>query len=371
MTTKAKSKVAQQARLNELMAQRTLNSPYSVWQRQEGVPIIEGLMIPNIRGELPMKHWARKGVPGAFIKLRGGEGSMDANVIEIPQGKHTNPEKYILEEETVVLSGRGATTVWLEGGKKHTFEWQEGSLFSLPVNAWRQHFNRSPNQPARLYSVTNAPVVFNLWRSSDFVFNNNYVFKDRFSGEEDYFSGKGEALPGPVWRSNFIPDITNFKLTNFPYSGAGGTGTYFAMANNMMQSHIAQFDVGTYKRAHRHGPGAHILILSGTGFTLMWEEGTTKKKLDWGPGSLLSPPDMWFHQHFNSGTTPARFFAVHYGYWRVVAEDMGPENEHQETGHQIAYEDEDSDVMETFLAELTKHGAKAKPIEEWRRPAQQ
>jgi quercetin dioxygenase-like cupin family protein len=342
-------------------------SPYAIWQKQEGVPIIGGLMVPDLRGDLPMSLWPRKGVKGAYIKLLGGEESMDAHVVEIPPTGNTEPEKYMFEEEIVVLSGRGATTIWLEGGRKQTFEWQDGSVFSPPMNCWRQHFNGSPDQPVRLLVISNAPVMFNLFRSADFIFNCDHAFKDRFSGEEDYFSGKGQALPNMIWRANFIPDINNFTLQDYSWRGAGGSGVNFEMANNTIQSHIAQFPVATYKKAHRHGPGAHILILSGTGFSLMWEDGKPKEKLDWKPGSLFSPPDMWFHQHFNSGTEAARYFAVHYGYWRVVVEDLGPESGHMESGNEIGYPDEDADVLETFQAELAKNGAKPRPLAEWRK----
>jgi quercetin dioxygenase-like cupin family protein len=342
-------------------------SPYAVWQKQEGVPIIGGLMVPDLRADLPMAMWRRKGVKGAFIRLLGGEESMDAHLVDVPPQGHTNPEKYMFEEEIVVLSGRGASTIWLDGGKKQTFEWHQGSVFSPPLNCWRQHFNGSRDEPARLLVVSNAPVMFNLFRSADFIFNCDHAFRDRFSGEEDYFSGKGQALPNIVWRSNFIPDINSFTLRDYAWRGAGGSGVNFEMANNTIQSHIAQFPVGTYKKAHRHGPGAHILILSGTGFSLMWEEGKPKQKLDWRPGSLFAPPDMWFHQHFNSGTEPARYFAVHYGYWRVVVEDLGPESGHMETGNEIGYEDEDEDVLATFAAELAKNGTRPRPLAEWRK----
>ena len=220
----------------------------------------------------------------------------------------------------------------------------------------------------RLLTMSNAPVMLNLMRSTDFIFNCDHAFTDRFGGEEDYFSGKGQSLPGRVWRTNFIPDLYFFALQDYAERGAGGSGRMFEMAGNTIRSHMAEFPVGTYKKAHRHGPGAHIVILTGQGFSLMWEEGKPKEKVDWGPGSLFVPPDMWFHQHFNSGSEPARYFAVHYGGWRVlIGELKDGDASTREGGHQIEYEDEDSDILQTFLDELSEHGAEAKPIEEWRK----
>ena len=74
--------------------------------------------------------------------------------------------------------GRGSTAVWNDAGQRITFEWQAGSLFAIPLNAWHQHFNGSGREPARYVAVTNGPAVINLYEDIEFVFNTRLRFQE-------------------------------------------------------------------------------------------------------------------------------------------------------------------------------------------------
>ena len=102
-----------------------------------------------------------------------------------------------------------------------------------------------------------------------FIFNTDCVFKDRYSGEEDYFSSRGKSSVHPmgdtakeieVLDTNFIPVCRELKLRKFPERGAGGATISIEMSNNVHSVHISQFAVGTYKKAHRHGNAGSRLI---------------------------------------------------------------------------------------------------------------
>jgi hypothetical protein len=185
-------------------------TPYELWQETEGVPIYKGLAIDDLT-TVAVEPWKRKGAFGAFINMLGAGRSCDSYVCEIPAQGQTFSERYLFEELIYVVKGRGATNVWTEGGRKQTFEWQQGSMFSPPLNTWRQHFNVQRDEPARFVALTDAPVMINRFRNVDFIFNNSFAFSDRFSGEEGYFSGKGRVVEGHrTWDSNFIADVPGF-----------------------------------------------------------------------------------------------------------------------------------------------------------------
>src|SRR5262245_58991743 len=131
---------------------------------------------------------------GVFIKHEASRTSNDCYVCEIAPGKKLEPQHHLFEEMILVLSGRGSTAVWNNARARVTFEWKAGAIFAIPLNCWYQHFNGSGQESVRYVAVTNAPSVINLYDDIDFVFNHLHDFKSRFSGEPDYYSGKGNKL---------------------------------------------------------------------------------------------------------------------------------------------------------------------------------
>ena len=336
-----------------------MDTPYDGWASSQGIDVIRGFFVDDLY-TMPLKWWNRIGGYGAYIMLDGTGYLDDAYVCAIPPGKSLNAQRHMFEALIYVLDGRGATTVWQSSGPKQSFEWQTGSLFAIPLNARYQHFNGQGDREARLLAVTTAPLIFNLFRSEDFVLNNPYAFTDRFSGEEGYFGGKGVLYSDRVVETNFVADATSIEPVAWTERGKGNATIFFEMAQSMMGSHVSRFPVALYKKAHRHGPGAHVFILSGKGYSLLWPEGKERIRVDWTRGSIVVPPEGWFHQHFNSGAEPARYLAL-----KVISRKfkLQPGKIQSDVplaygGWQIEYEDEDPEIRRIFEEECAKSGAR-------------
>ena len=364
--------------------QTNLN-PYEEWRKKEGIPVYTDYAVANVR-TAPVEPWKRLGVLGAYIDLKGGEGINDGYICEIPPASHTTPQRYLFEEILYVLSGEGESTIWNAGGAKQSVKWKAGSVFGPPLNTWRQHFNRG-KAPARMLAITNAPVVIDLFHDTNFVFNNDHVFRERYNGDPDTFGAGPEKLHhkettseeseqrGGVytWESAYIPDAKTLKVFASRERGESNSRIELQLADNTMQAHISEFEVGTYKKAHRHGPGSHVVMLNGRGYTLMWKGALkyseapkdTQVRVDWDEGSLFVPPDGWFHQHFNAGGDPARYLAATWGgdgkYFMRALAGGGRTHRLGKTstrvgGNLIEYEDEDPAIREIFVEELKKSG---------------
>ena len=330
------------------------DTPYARWVRHEGLDIISAHHVPNLR-TVALKPWGRRNGKGVVINHEASRISNDCYVCEIAPGHALAPQRQLYEEMILVLDGRGTTSVWNDAGDRISFEWKAGAMFAIPLNTWHQHFNGSGTAPARFVAVTNCPSVLNLYDDIGFVFSTAYDFKNRFAGEPDYFSAKGEQK-GFLLTTNFVPDAVSLPLISAKERGAGGGHIRFNMARGTIASHISQFPVGAYKKAHAHGPGAHVIVLSGEGYSLMWPESDKPRRYDWQVGTMIVPPNAWFHQHFNTGPTPARYLAFKHASPRNAQGVPLSWISRRLGGMQIDYADEDPEVRRMFAEALARHG---------------
>ena len=360
------------------MAKR--ETSYEIWLKQEGIPVVEGYGVEDVT-QLPLKPWPRTGGRGAYIDLKGMEGFTGMYVGEIPPGGALNPENHLYEELIYILQGMGSTELWSAGDEKRKmhFEWQQGSLFAIPLNTRHRLINGS-RDPAYFLAVTSAPLMIDLLHNVPFVMGSDYKFDDRFDGESNYFvpTNSRREIGGFInWETNFIADARGALVDPSEAKGFGVKITSFDMGGSTLVGHIAEWPVGRYHKAHFHQGGAILLILRSQGYTLMWPpeaglrpylngNGDKVVRVNWREGSVFSPPSGWFHQHFNTGKEQARQLAFRYsgqsgkyllGCWRAINKE-GVRTSTRDGGTLIEYEDEDPQLRRDFAAAIGKAGVK-------------
>ncbi len=324
--------------------------------KEEGIPVHEGYSVEKL-GQLEVAPWKRMGGLGAYVRLIGAATVNAGYLNHIPPGESLKPQGEITDNLVLVLDGRGATDLWYSGEekKKYRINWGQYSLVKVPPGVRYQHHNLDKGRPAKLFTATSLPFFLNLLGTKDLIFGNNYVseFWQKELGKDMFAPDKGNLTSNTkpvVWHGYVISNVKSFSALDITTKrGVENRSVHFDMGPGL-NAHISEFAVGKYKKAHRHGPGAHVIVLSGEGYSLIWREEKKKMKIDWKEGSLFIPPSRWYHQHFNTGTTPARYLAIH----SPVEHMLHAETFEDRARDQIEYYQEDPSVMPTYEAELAK-----------------
>ncbi|MGE3644007.1 MAG: hypothetical protein AB7F96_09160 [Beijerinckiaceae bacterium] len=365
-------------------------TPYDAFMESEGIPVFRDIGVDSVFN-LPMGDWKRLGGRGTYVQLYGTETKWGCYVVEVPAGGALNPEKHMFEKVMLVAEGRGTTEVWQDGDtKKHVFEWQKGSIFSIPMNA-RHRIVNATSSPAVLIAGTTAPNVYNMINNRDAVFDNPFVFRDRFSGADDFFKPKDEIEPDPVRglamrRTNFIPDIVNCDLPLDNRRSVGYRRVEPFMTNNQFYYWIGQHENGRYSKAHAHTSAAVLICLKGKGYTYSWPEhcgpnpwkdgfGDEVRRLDYGPfGMVTAAPGgaRWYHQHFSVSKDDFRLTAW-FGPHNPGRDPGAPGQKHTDYtaidldkgGTAIPYWMEDPYLREEFEATLKKNGVPSRMDPAW------
>lgn len=289
------------------------NSPYQQWLERAKleIPVHEGLVINDVKS-IELHSWSKmgEGITGLYLNFADYQMS-DGRLLEIPVGGKTASQRHLYEEGIYFMGGPGHTVILQEDEQPLRVDWNDGSLFSVPLNVRHQHFNDS-DEPIRLLAVTSFPFVLNAFNNEGFINKNSFTFTDRFTNGEGFLDRNEQLEKYKVGR-NFIDDVLQAETQEWNLRGKGVRIRRWNMAGNSMISlHTSEMPPETYKRAHRHSSDAFILLLSGKGYSLIWPEGSYHKRqrIDWQTGTLFVPPTYWYHQHLNSGSRPARYLAI-------------------------------------------------------------
>lgn len=355
---------------------------------EEGLPVFRGVGCRDTRN-LPLGEWKRLGARGTFLYLSGIGPKKGMYLLEVPAGGAVLPEKHIYDEFFFVIEGRGSTEVWTGDvqapspvNRKNVFEWQAGTYFMIPINAWHRFVNAS-SSPALLLCANNAPSAMNLYLSRNFIFNCPYDFSERYGGGDDFFKARddleAEQYRGrAAIRSNVFPDIVNchLLLDNQRLPGYRRIAPHFS-GFPAVGGFISQYPSGRYSKGHYHASGAVLVCLRGKGYSYNWRvelgphpwqdgKGDQVNVTEYVPGGLVSAAPgggNWFHQHFSAGADPLRVL----NFWGgpTVEIDRGEEGEEliagniysiYEGGRTILYPDEDPSVREHYKEVLAREG---------------
>ena len=334
-------------------------SAYEKWVASLELPVYRGHAADL--GAIELGWWPERECSAGFLYFMGMEDIHEARVIEIPPGKTIPPTRIALEELVYVVRGRGLCSVWAEDGEKKTFEWSDRSFFMIPPNYQCQLTNTNGSQPARLMHTNFLPLALSAIPNVDYFLNNPKVDLNIVYGEDVSPFSEAKALkmtPGAnrvdqLFVGNFFPDMAAWdKLVPHPTRGAGGTTLRFRSRTGK-NGHMSVFPPQRYKLAHRHGPGRVIVIPAGEGYSIVWPPNGEKEIIPWREGTVFTPPEQWYHQHFNVGTGNARYIAF------GPPRSFGGHNEKIFGEQTIRYADEEPWIRHKFEEELAKRGLKS------------
>jgi mannose-6-phosphate isomerase-like protein (cupin superfamily) len=361
------------------VATRNYDLPYETFIKSEGIPIHRAALGVSDVTALKRERWSRTGGFGTFIELEGTfQSERGLYVGEIQARSELQPQVHLYEEQVYILSGRGTTTFWQGAAdQKHFFEWQRGSVFAVPPNV-TYVLGNAGNEPVVYLGVTTAPRLMNSLYDVSAVFTSTHKFVDLDAPSGNYFLSPDETWTKGWYKhsmvdTRFIPNVYDFLPDPQEQKVAGGRLTGYAMGPRFPRGHISTWPQGRYHKAHYHGPGAIILGLDGEGYVLAWDaalgsrpyaDGAADRvlKLPWGANSIYSPPNKFFHQHFNTSSGEARHVAVYGENLPLGMHDMNETDGWKghksvsEGGTLIEYEDEDPQIRADFVAALREQG---------------
>ena len=265
-----------------------------------------------------------------------GEGRMhqvDVTLIEIPPGKSLPPHRHLAEEAIYVVSGKGSVEMWTSDAtkeKKEKYVWAEGDYLSPTLNAWHQFFNTSADTPARILTVTTAPLTEGVFENAALLNSSDAIFADRWKysvGRKAEYVGGATEGPNTVRMSvgHILPDLINRPMND---RGEGQLGITVTPDGDMAGNRLLEMEVREFTNAnattpeHRHAWETVYIILKGGGHATLQREGEPERRINWEAGDMFLVGANEYHNHRPRTGVGDRFLQIKpSGYFRRVGLD--------------------------------------------------
>lgn len=246
----------------------------------------------------------------AFDELAGNT-TLGIHLSEIEKGGEKIGHRHVDEAVILIVTGHGWSELRQDDSKPmQKIEWKPGDLLSIPVNAWHQHFNSSPDETSRQLAFKNTRLLRRLFGSREFVYANDFRFGDRYSDQPDYWSSRSVAPDGRVI-VNLIRDCGGQLLEPAPELGAGVSRQRYWMAGQRtLEVELVEIPAGSHVAPHRVLAEEALYVLSGSGTCEVWDDAGHGQAIDFAAGDLVCPPFNAWRRYQTTSSEPARYLLV-------------------------------------------------------------
>ena len=258
-------------------------------------------------------------------------------------GWKTLGHRHTVEAVIHVLQGHGHSII--DGAR---YDWAPGDFISVPMFSWHRHLNTGSEDFIYL-AATTGPLslalglaVYEDERYPDYwVFGNKSesAMKSMIPGADDStrISTQAAATTVPLnptdalYREQLLFSGGEEKRRRASRVAVNSAGVEFektpmgrvryvidpktGFLMRVLGTLLAEISPGKRSGAHRHMYEEVNYIISGQGYSLIED-----RRYDWSEGDVLCIPVFSWHQHFNTGDSPARFL-VHHN--RPLMENLG------------------------------------------------
>jgi gentisate 1,2-dioxygenase len=115
----------------------------------------------------------------------------------------------------------------------------------------------------------------------------------------------------PVLDGLVIDDVSTVALQPWPQMGEDINGLYLRFADyQIIDGRILELPPSAKTASQRHFYEVGIYFISGSGHTIIQQEGESPKRVDWQAGDLFSVPLNVRYQHFSDSDGPVRMLAI-------------------------------------------------------------